>query len=78
MRNVLTEPDLSFIMGQNGKRVSRTLLIIENLIGRSIPKGYVIHHIDGDTLNDNCNNLQLFKTNGEHISYHAREAMAKG
>lgn len=34
-----------------------------------IPKGYHIHHIDGDRGNNDISNLQLL-TSGEHISQH--------
>ena len=40
--------------------------------GEKIPKGMVLHHIDGDKLNNNISNLQLM-TNSEHIKLHDKE-----
>ena len=36
---------------------------------QEIPKGFVVHHIDGDSLNDNIKNLKLMK-DSEHKSLH--------
>ena len=36
---------------------------------KEIPKGYVVHHIDGNVLNNNINNLSLMKW-GEHSRFH--------
>lgn len=35
----------------------------------SIPDGYVLHHIDGDKINNNLQNLELLK-NSEHTKLH--------
>lgn len=42
----------------------------EKKIGRKLKNGEVIHHIDGNILNNNQNNLIVFKNNGEHIKHH--------
>jgi hypothetical protein len=39
--------------------------------GESIPKGYVIHHLDGDKLNDVAENLELISL-AEHVARHRR------
>lgn len=51
--------------------VLRSHLIMENLIGNYIPKGYVVHHGDDKSLNDNINNLELW-TDSKHRSYHSK------
>jgi len=37
-----------------------------------IPKGYVIHHLDGDELNDDISNLVLMQK-FHHVAYHWKE-----
>jgi len=46
-------------------------VIWERANGRSIPKGYVIHHKDGNGLNNKIDNLLLL-TNSEHVALHNR------
>lgn len=42
-------------------------LVVENQIGRFLQPLEVVHHIDGDKQNNRIDNLQLFRTNGEHL-----------
>ena len=42
------------------------------LCNGSIPKGYVIHHIDGNKDNNNIINLKMLK-NSEHIKLHCKQ-----
>jgi hypothetical protein len=42
----------------------------------AIPKGFGIHHIDKNTLNDNVENLELVSKQ-EHLSIHIPECRAK-
>ena len=44
-------------------------LIMEKKMGRYLEPDEVVHHIDGDGLNNNEKNLQLFKR-GKHVSHH--------
>ena len=41
-------------------------------INGKIPKGMLIHHIDGDCLNDNISNLELM-SRAEHLLIHRKE-----
>lgn len=43
---------------------------------KQVPKGYVIHHKDGDSLNDDISNLILMKSS-EHKSLHNKLSKAK-
>lgn len=45
-------------------------IIYQNYVlkGKELPLNSVVHHKDGDTTNDDPNNLKLYATNGEHIS----------
>lgn len=54
--------------GNVGKTLHR--LIFKKFYGY-IPKGYVIHHKDGNKLNNCINNLQLLNKS-EHDSYHMK------
>lgn len=54
----------------NGRRYLKHRLIWEQHFGE-IPKGYEIHHIDGNTHNNNIENLQLISS-VEHRSLHAK------
>lgn len=44
-------------------------LIMEKKIGRFLKPNEVVHHIDGDKLNNNIKNLKLFER-GKHIGLH--------
>ena len=53
-----------------GKKTKRYhVFVIENLIGRKITREECVHHIDGDTINNDINNLCLM-TNSEHSKCH--------
>lgn len=59
----------------NGKEVYLHRVIWKNNKGR-IPKGYHIHHIDGNKLNNDITNLQLISSL-EHFKLHSRGKRAK-
>jgi len=40
--------------------------------------GQVVHHIDGDVANNEPNNLMVFNSNSEHISYHHKMRINSG
>lgn len=46
--------------------------IWEHFSGKTVPKGYCIHHKDGNTFNNNYDNLECVKIS-EHLSYHAKK-----
>lgn len=45
-------------------------LVMEISLGRFLRKGEVVHHIDGDRLNNSRKNLRLFASQAEHSSHH--------
>ena len=56
----------------NGRRYVGTLQVFKlvwKLFVGQVPKGYVVHHIDHNKLNDRLNNLTLM-TIAEHSSHH--------
>lgn len=46
--------------------------LVENKIGRKLKNNEVVHHIDGNKLNNNINNLKLM-TRKEHIEIHRKD-----
>ena len=80
-------------MKRNTQKIQR---IVEKHIGRTLftnpdviqyvttntDIGETVHHIDGDTENNNIENLYVFRTGSEHVSFHsiinrwARELMS--
>lgn len=38
--------------------------------GHTIPEGAVVHHIDGNRLNNDLSNLRVFDTQREHMQFH--------
>ena len=60
--------------GNLKKRVHR--LIWEDWYGKPVPKGYVIHHINGDKTDNRIQNLQCV-SNGNHIRFHHKGKKCK-
>jgi hypothetical protein len=53
----------------HGGVVQEHRLVMEKVIGRYLEPYEVVHHLDGDRLNNDPSNLEL-KTRGKHISEH--------
>ena len=45
-------------------------IVAEEMLGRKLKKGEVIHHIDGNKRNNSPENLMIFKSLSEHSKYH--------
>lgn len=58
------------LVTENGKRVYLHRLIMEELLGRKLTEHEVVHHIDGDKLNNDPSNLKLFASQAEHAKHH--------
>jgi len=54
-------------IGKKWQRLSRYL--VEKYIGRKLTNREMIHHIDGNPMNDKLNNLYLFKNMGLHLNF---------
>jgi hypothetical protein len=52
--------------------------VIEKHLGRRLKKEEVVHHIDGNKLNNNIENLQLFKNQDEHHAHHLNNLRTSG
>lgn len=46
------------------------MLIAEEMLGRELKDGEVVHHEDRDRKNNSVGNLKVFKTKADHAAYH--------
>lgn len=47
-------------------------VVMEQALGRPLAKGEIVHHRDGDKLNNDPSNLEVM-TQAEHASLHSKE-----
>jgi hypothetical protein len=52
------------------KYVMEHILVAEKINGGPLPVGAVVHHRDGNGLNNKEDNLQIFKNQSEHARFH--------
>lgn len=57
--------------------VKEHIMIVEKALGWPLPPGAVIHHVNGDGINNELSNLMVFKDNGEHMKFHAKQRRIK-
>lgn len=55
----------------NNKKVLKHRLVMEEHLGRKLSETETVHHIDGDKLNNNIDNLRLFQSKSEHAKFHS-------
>ena len=60
----------------NGLRITTARYKMEQKLGRSLSSKEVVHHIDGNKLNDEISNLEVLLVN-EHIQEHIRRGDIK-
>lgn len=48
-------------------------VVAEQMLGRPLKKGEVVHHIDNDKTNNHPLNLMVFASQAEHARYHYNE-----
>lgn len=56
----------------DGKDQLEHKAVVEKALGKPLPKGSVIHHIDGNRLNNSSNNLVVCQSHGYHSMLHRR------
>lgn len=70
--------------GNNGRTYEKTLgrhthrVVMEQLIGRPLLPGEVVHHIDCDIRNNDPKNLMLFASQADHAKWHAESNLQRG
>lgn len=52
-----------------GKRIDMQRYVMEQILGRKLTKNEIVHHIDGNKLNNDPSNLQVM-TKAEHTRLH--------
>lgn len=52
---------------KHGSYVAVHRLVMEEYLGRYLLPKEVVHHIDGNPVNNNIENLELFSSNSEHL-----------
>lgn len=57
--------------------VAEHRLVVEKKLGRFLESSEVVHHIDGDRLNNSPENLQVFRTNREHLAHDLKGRVPK-
>ena len=55
-----------------GRFTTLAVAVAEGVLGKKLPAGAVVHHIDGDHTNDDKSNLAVFPSKAYHNLIHAR------
>jgi hypothetical protein len=63
-------------MHMYGKRIKEHRYLMENHLCRKLSDNEVVHHVDGNGLNNSLDNLQVM-TKSEHRKYHAEVLSSK-
>ena len=59
----------------SGKLISEHRYVMSEFLGRPLEKGEVVHHINGDKLDNRFENLHLFKSQSEHLEFHRNQKL---
>ena len=62
----------------NGRPRGVHLIIAEQVLGRPMPKGAGVHHVDGDGHNNAHRNLVIYPTQAYHLLLHKRQRAFNG
>ena len=60
----------------NGRHVHRQ--VVEQMLGRKLLPGEVVHHINGDKRDNRPENLQVFESQAEHARWHKLHDAERG
>lgn len=61
------------ILSQGGRRVPEHVLVAERALGKRLPIGAVVHHVDGNRLNNAATNLVICADAAYHSLLHRRQ-----
>src|SRR3990167_5515273 len=53
-------------------RTYEHILVAEKALGRRLPPGAIVHHVDEDPTNNAPTNLVILQSQAEHLALHAR------
>ena len=53
-------------------------VVAEQILGRPLLPGEVVHHLDGNRRNNAAENLMIFSSQAEHAAWHAEHARKVG
>lgn len=67
-----------YLIWVDNKKVREHRYFMEQIIGRKLTRSEVVHHKDGNKLNNISNNLTLCKNEKEHRKYHKITRNRKG
>lgn len=80
-RNVISDGQgyqKSTVLAPNGRnRVRQHRVVAERALGRPLPIGTVVHHVDDDGENNANANLVLLQDQREHMALHYRRAVLR-
>jgi hypothetical protein len=57
----------------NGKQRPEHVLVVEKALGKPLPKGAIVHHLDEDKLNNDPSNLVVCPDDAYHFLLHQRQ-----
>lgn len=60
-----------------GKRVKLHRLVAAEMVGRPLLLGEVVHHLDGDSLNNDSENLAVLLSQSHHAALESRIQRAR-
>lgn len=57
----------------DGRRTYEHVLVAERALGKRLPRGAVVHHVDENPNNNDPSNLVLLQSQSEHMLLHAKK-----